>query len=395
MPRVGWTASPSTTPGPILAEGYYATGISVVSDGPVNITNTGAITAYGLLSAGIQATTNYPGADIAVTNDGDIVASGYYGGSGIDVSALGTGSSATVTNTATLIHAEQTGYYGYGSVGIVVSADATAGIDNSGSIESISGGLATGLMALSLTGDANITNSGDVDVTSYANGSYGAYGLVAASANGTANVDNSGIVTVHSDGYIAIGVQANSLAGTTVNNSNSILAYGYVAYGVYATTGDGDVAVTNGATGTVIGQRYRGDVRCAGSVHQWRRRAGQCRWHPDEGLRSVGGRIRLQFLRRCLGDQQRRDPGDELLRHRDRNDRPRRQRRRAARQPLSVAGISFYGDGVGVRGIGSTVEVTNTGAIYGSRDGRRPCDGHRCVRLHFGVRRERRHRRCE
>jgi hypothetical protein len=240
--------------GPILARGYYATGISVRVGGPVSITNSGDITAdNSALSAGIQATTNYPGADIVVTNDGNIVANGYFGGSGIDISALGTGSSATVTNTATLIHAEQTGNYGYGAVGIVVSADATAGINNSGSIESVSGGLATGLMALSLTGDANISNSGGVDVTSYANAYYGAYGLVAASANGTAHVDNSGVVTVHSDGYIAIGVQANSLAGTTVNNSNSILADGYVAYGVYATTGDGDVAITNGATGTITG----------------------------------------------------------------------------------------------------------------------------------------------
>jgi len=351
--------------GPILAEGYYAAGISVVSDGPVNITNTGAITAYGLLSGGIQATTNYPGADIAVTNDGDIVAGGYYGGSGIDVSALGTGSSATVTNTATLIHAEQMGNYGYGSVGIVVSADASAGITNSGSIESISGGLATGLMALSVTGDANITNSGDVYVSSAADRNYGAYGLVASSASGTANVDNSGALTVYSDGYIAIGIQANSLAGTTVNNSNSILVDGYVGYGVYATTGDGDVAVTNGAAGRVtadgiaasfgvLGVSTNGNVVLdnAGDIQTTAlgQSVGEFAFssYGDVSVINSGTIQAMSKYDTAIGMIGRADYGDVLV---DNSYR--------------VAGISLFGDGVGVRGIGSTVEVTNTGEIYG------------------------------
>ena len=84
---------------------------------------------------------------------------------------------------------------------------------------------------------------------------YGAYGIVAGSQNGAAVVDNSGSVSVTSDyygvGYIGMGIQASGMDGATVTNSGDISVDAKYAYGIYASAGQGDVAVSNAAGGMI------------------------------------------------------------------------------------------------------------------------------------------------
>src|SRR5690606_40617316 len=82
-----------------------------------------------------------------------------------------------------------------------------------------------------------------------------ASGIVAASPTGSASVDNSGSINVVSDyldiGYIGMGIQAVGLDGATVTNSGDISVDAKYAYGIYASSGAGDVAVTNEAGGLI------------------------------------------------------------------------------------------------------------------------------------------------
>ena len=246
--------------GDIEAQGFFAHGIYTQSGGDTTISNSGDITAgtlfeyngylYGSYAAtGIHAGSNYAGAATTVTNSGDIGATGFAGATGIEVLATGEGGTGSVVNSGNL-YASQYSKYGFGAAGIVVSADGDADIDNSGAITAISGGSAYGLVALSFNGDANVTNSGDIDVHSTGAAKYyGAYGILAASQNGSAHVDNSGAITVASDylgiGYVGAGIRASGLEGATVTNSGDISVDAKYAYGIYATSGAGDVSVSN------------------------------------------------------------------------------------------------------------------------------------------------------
>jgi hypothetical protein len=197
--------------GTIDAMGYvWAAGIDVDSGGAITIVNTGGITAGDAdvtgRASGIYAINNYEASDILVTNGGDLVVSGYYGATGIDVAANGAGSSASVSNTAS-INVLQSSNYGYGAAGIVVSADNDATADNAGSITTVSALGSYGMMALAFSGDANVVNSGDIDVTSTAMKYYSAVGMLSASSAGAAFADNSGNVNVTSEKYVGTGIQ--------------------------------------------------------------------------------------------------------------------------------------------------------------------------------------------
>ena len=246
----------------IEAQGPYSFGIYIQSGGAVNVSNAGDIVAgtgsAGYTSIGIHAANNYPGSDITIDNSGSIYAGSYYGGTGIEVLALGAGSSGYVTNSGTISAYE--GYSAtYGGVGIVVSADNNVDVDSSGSISAVSMGSkyanAYGVLALAFAGDATVTNSGDI--TAYSAGFIysGAYGIVSAAQNGESFVDNSGMIDATSGKY-AMGIQASSLNGTTVTNSGSIHADGKYAYGVFATSGQGDVTVSNSASGFIDSYSY-------------------------------------------------------------------------------------------------------------------------------------------
>ena len=155
------------------------------------------------------------------------------------------------------IYVSQNQKYGYGAYGIEVSADGESSIHNSGSIQVVSAGAASGATALSFAGDASVTNAGDIDVTSSAQKYYGASGIVAFAQNGEASASNSGSISAVSSNT-ARAVDASGFTGASVVNSGSLYANAKYAYGVYATSGTGDVSITNTSTGSIEAYSYAG-----------------------------------------------------------------------------------------------------------------------------------------
>lgn len=247
----------------LQAQGYYATGIEARSSGDIGITNSGGISAgyvnngnyYSALAVGINATTGGVGAAVAISNSGDITALGYYGGNGISAVSSGEGGTVSVDNSGNITVA-QGNKYGYGANGIITSADGDATVTNSGAITVNSAGAATGITALSFAGNANVTNSGDITATSTAQAYNNATGILAFSANGGASVSNSAAVSaVAADGMLysnAYAIQAQGFGDVSVSNSGSLYANGKYAFGVYASSGNGNVNVDN-ADGASIG----------------------------------------------------------------------------------------------------------------------------------------------
>ena len=266
-----------TNSGSIDVQSYYATGIEAQGGSSVTITNDGDIVAgsittyydpytyttsvYGsLLATGINASSNYEDGAITITNNGGVSAVGYLGGTGIAATATGTNGSASVTNAGS-VYASQYTKYGYGAYGIVSSADGDATVSNTstGSITVESAGSASGATALSFAGDASVTNAGDIDVTNTAQKYYNASGIVSFAQNGEAQASNSGSISAISSN-VARAIDVQGFAGATVVNSGSLYANGKYAYGVYASSGTGDVSVTNTATGMIEAYSYYSDA---------------------------------------------------------------------------------------------------------------------------------------
>ncbi|MBV2209116.1 MAG: hypothetical protein KUL77_06095 [Thermomonas sp.] len=288
--------------GDIAVTGGKTTGIQVQSYGSITVTNNGDIVsgtgqtseyvdvgggAYNVhyqgtfYATGINAVSGGTGAVVNVENNGNITAQGTYNGVGISAVASGEGGQAHVSNSGDL-YVTQAMKYGTGAYGITVSADGDASIDNSGAITSMSRGAATGLSAASFAGDVTVTNSGDVMAGTNAMKYYGATGIVAFAGYGSATVDNSGSIYTIARLEASTGINAQGFSGATVNNSGYIYAYGEgKAYGIYASSGTGDVVVTNQADGEikffayggsgfgVLGIATQGDVSIdnAGMVH--------------------------------------------------------------------------------------------------------------------------------
>ena len=255
--------------GAISAVGLFSTGIEATASGNISITNTGDIdvgqTNYTVLATGIRASNNYAGSTIGVTNGGDINANGYYGATGIDVAALGTGGTANVSNSAD-IYASQAAKYGYGAVGIFSSADGNSGITNTGSITADSGGASYGAMALSFNGTANVTNAGDIDVSTSAMRYYSGVGILASSTNGAASAGNTGNITVDATKYVGTGIQVSGNTGALATNSGSIDVGAKYAYGIVAVANQGDVAITNALGGSIDVNSFAPNGFAAGLV---------------------------------------------------------------------------------------------------------------------------------
>jgi len=264
-----------TNSGSIEVQSYVATGIEAQGGSSVTITNdgdivAGSITTYydpytyttsvsgSLLATGINATSNYEDGAITITNNGGVSAVGYLSGTGIAATATGTNGSASITNSGS-VYASQYTKYGYGAYGIVSSADGDATVSNTstGSITVESAGGASGATALSFAGDASVTNAGDIMVNSTAVLGYSASGIVSFAQNGAASANNSGSVSATA-GETAKAVDASGFTGSTVVNSGSLYANGKYAYGVYASSGTGDVSVTNTASGSIEAYSYAG-----------------------------------------------------------------------------------------------------------------------------------------
>ncbi len=278
--------------GNITARGYYATGIHAESGGDVAITNyaSGSIDAGTItgsaLAWGIYASSNGGGAVVQVDNSAYIHAAAVYGATGISAVASGVGGSAVVNNDGDIVVQQNRTITSYGGYGILAAGDALAEINNSGDITVTSRGPAFGLAALSTTGEASVSNSGSVIVSSSINStSVTPTGILAAGGYGSATVDNSGFVratgvrvasgvdisgygdlTVDNSGYIgaianagsglsgrANGIKAVSGGGDiTISNSGGIYARGRtLALGVYALANGGDINVYNDAYGAI------------------------------------------------------------------------------------------------------------------------------------------------
>jgi hypothetical protein len=257
-----------------LVSGYYGRAYGIyVTGAQVAVDNLGTIAANGVYATGIRAASVYADANIAVDNSGSIAANSYYGSTGIDVFATGIGSTGSVVNSGD-IQVNTASRYGI-AVGVVVSADGDANVDNTGDIGVVNASASAynyylgtriyGVQALSFAGDAEVVNSGGiaVDAGIY---SYAGYGVVAAAANGMATVDNIGSVDV-AGGYLnATGILAQGQAGAAASNSGTVTVDSdvarYGAFGLQATSALGDASVDNSGLITVTS----GEVPTAGAL---------------------------------------------------------------------------------------------------------------------------------
>ncbi|MFN4160416.1 MAG: hypothetical protein ACK4FW_00285 [Stenotrophomonas sp.] len=247
--------------GAITARGYYATGIHAESGGDVTITNyaSGSIdagtTTGSALAWGIYAASNGTGALVQVDNSAYIHAAAVYGATGISAVASGLGGSAVVNNDGDIVVQQNRTITSYGGYGILAAGDALAEINNSGNVTVTSRGPAFGLAALSTTGDAAVTNSGSVIVSSNVNStSVSPTGILAASGYGSASVDNSGFVKA-TGVRVASGVDISGYGDLTVDNSGYIGAIANAgsglsgrANGIKAVSGGGDISIDNSGT---------------------------------------------------------------------------------------------------------------------------------------------------
>lgn len=256
--------------GSLEAQGYYATGIEANALGDIAVDSSGSIIAgyanadgdfYSALATGINANSNGEGAAVEISNGGDIVATGFYGANGISATSSGQGGTVNVGNDGN-IEVLQGTKYGYGAYGIFASGDGDTGIANDGTVSAYSAGAATGVAALSFAGDAHVVNGGDIEATSTATAYYGATGILAFGANGSASVQNSGSVSASAAGILyseARAVDAQALGDVAVINGGSLYANGEkYAFGVYASSGSGDLAISNTASGEIGFYSYGG-----------------------------------------------------------------------------------------------------------------------------------------
>jgi hypothetical protein len=228
---------------------YGSTGISASTDGigsNASVVNGAyvyatASTKYGYGATGIVT---FADGDSSIDNGGSVRAQ--TDGIGYGAIALSFNGNASVDNSG---YIQATGTY-YGAYGAVAgSTNGAASIDNSGLIQagSLAGG-AFGIQATSQTGSV-VDNSGDV--TAFSLLGY-AVGIQADSGLGDTVVDNSGGILAYSNYYVGRGIQATSSLGDVfVTNSGQLGVDAKYAYGVFAAADEGDANVTNAATGLI------------------------------------------------------------------------------------------------------------------------------------------------
>jgi outer membrane autotransporter protein len=244
-------------------EGYGL--VVAAGTGDANVDNSGSIDVHAETDAyGVKV---FGSVDANVSNTGSVYAYGYESAYGIYVDA-----NQGYASVTTGVDSSVAAYSGYFSNGIYAFGDLGASIDNAGSVYAFAGGQvvaddveAAAAFDLSLSGDADIVNSGYLGSVVYAvstDGSLTSYGALAVSLDGGASITNSGTIYAYAgvygyQGITSFGALAAAIEGdVAVDNSGTITStvYGYAYYngihavGVAAYSIDGSVTVDNSGT---------------------------------------------------------------------------------------------------------------------------------------------------
>ena len=223
--------------GPQAAFGIYA----YAPAGSVTVHNDGAIHAGS--SAGLADGIFAAGASVDVASSGSIDAEGYSWAAGIQAQ----GDIVSAENSGDVTAQASNGY----AFGVYAYGATSAHAGNSGGITVTGPEQAVGLGAFggAYTGVASASNSGSLYAT--ASSKYGQATGILAGGDGGATVTNAGDITVMAG--TAIGIRAGSLYGdVSVGNDGTISASGTkYAYGVLATSENGDVTIHTGADAEV------------------------------------------------------------------------------------------------------------------------------------------------
>ena len=243
-------------PGMLVEHSYYVPG-----DGGGYYGGYGTWYYYTVLTGSVSGiNAESASGDVLISNASDITA-GSELVNAIGINAIGA-ANVTVGNSGDI---EATTTYGLSAYG-VFAAGAYVEVENSGSIDVLGLGYASGIAAVSLYG-TTVANAGDIDVS--APGGYvsyygyyravgSAFGINAQSLYGHVSVSNSGDITATSDGVADVaGINAVGPADITVTNGGDIAAstlYGE-AYGINAVTNSrvgGTTTVNNSGDITVV-----------------------------------------------------------------------------------------------------------------------------------------------
>lgn len=209
----------------IRVTAYYGDG-TIVNDGAISVTSDA--TAYGINPRSIYG-------DAIATNNGSIdVDAGYYALGVVAISVYG---DAVAENTGT-VDASTIDAYSVGAIGMYVRGYTSATASNSGDVMASGYYIGTGMQAIALYGDATVNTSAGSTTTGIASALYfaNAIGIDAGAAQGAVTVNNDGETYAYAPAGTAIGVRMYSYGPATLNNG----ADGYIhAFGVtdYAVLG--------------------------------------------------------------------------------------------------------------------------------------------------------------
>lgn len=200
------------------------TGITI-ADGTIVNSGTGVITT-GAADFGIGIAT-FGAGTVAITNSGSIIADG---ASGIGISVLAGGGTNTINNSG-LIQAN-------GDTGTGLDLEGTVTVVNSGAI--VANGPSGVAVFICNCGNVTFTNSGLIQANGDNSGSGGNSGIgIWVRGGATASIVNTG--TIQATDPLGTGIQADSGAILTVNNSGTITAG---AFGI--NSADGAVIFNSG-----------------------------------------------------------------------------------------------------------------------------------------------------
>ncbi|BCT91873.1 hypothetical protein LYSHEL_08970 [Lysobacter helvus] len=279
----GARSANATNGGTLDVDGSFAAmGLYAGANGTAMASNTGTITvdsidanAFGLLA--------YGGGNATTFSDGSLAVTSAYGDA-LGLQAISVAGDANATNLGTLkvsgdnakglyaisygtgtAHAENTGTINAGGVNsaygmYALSVNGDASIHNGGSVGASADGAAIGAFVGGY--NASVKNDGDIAATS---NSFISEGVLAVGAY--TDITNSG--SVSSSGLVAFGLDSEGAYGAGITNSRDVTATGYFrAYGLYATSSGGNVAIAN--TGNVdvdaFGVAYGAFANGAGAI---------------------------------------------------------------------------------------------------------------------------------